>query len=153
MNAKLVKSLFATTLLVLSTSAAMAQTDRITINAPASGRGTSVTIPQDKIEAFCADADGCQIRLSMKNWDGSGRSASRSSLFFYNRITKTWRSEAGDVQGTLGNGATEHPMRAFACIFTDGTLINWANVGDIYNRFSLVSWNEYVADCSITIIN
>jgi hypothetical protein len=153
MRMKLVKSALATTLLALTIPAAMAQTDRITITAPASGRGTGVPIPMDKIIAFCGDADGCQIRLAMKNWDGQGRTASRSSLFFYNPVTKTWRAEAGDVQGTLGNGVTENVMNAWACYFTDGEFINWANVGDIYNRFSLLSWNEFNADCSITIIN
>ena len=31
--------------------------------------GRTKTIPQDTLEALCADPDGCQVRLAMTRWD------------------------------------------------------------------------------------
>ena len=127
--------------------------ERQTITAWASGRGTSVNIPEQTIIDLCGDWDGCTLRMGMYNWDGSGRTASRDSLFYYNASTKTWRASEGDTAGTNGNGVTEHIMNSWACYFTDGWYINWANIGDIDLNFALLSWNQYNATCKLTIID
>ncbi|MBU2713142.1 hypothetical protein [Zooshikella harenae] len=127
--------------------------DRITIFASKSTRGRTVSIPQFRIDELCGDIDGCQLRMAMYNWDGKGRTASRSNLFYYNKTNRAWRAENGDKQGTDFNGKTEHIMQSWSCYFTDGTYRNWKNTGDSAIGFSLLSWNQYNADCRLTIID
>lgn len=127
--------------------------ERTTVTAWASGRGTSVNIPEQTVSDLCGDWDGCSLRMGMYNWDGTYRTASRDSLFYYNSWNKTWRASAGDAAGTNNNGVTEHVMNSWACYFTDGWYINWANIGDIDTGFALLSWNQYNATCKLTIID
>jgi hypothetical protein len=126
---------------------------RKSYEALSSGRGTSVEIPEQIIADLCGDFDGCSLRIGMYNWDNTGRTASRETLFYYNNAAKTWRSSAGDIAGLNGNGATEHPLNAWACYFTDGKYTNWQDNGDLNLNFGLLSWNQYVADCRLTIID
>lgn len=127
--------------------------DRITVFASKSTRGRTVGIPQSKIDEFCGDIDGCQLRMAMYNWDGQGRTASRSNLFFFNKTNRAWRAENGDKQGTDFNGSTQHIMQSWACYFTDGNYSNWKDRSDTSVGFSLLSWNQYNADCRLTIID
>lgn len=127
--------------------------ERQTITAWASGRGTSVSIPEQTIIDLCGDWDGCTLRMGMYNWDGTARTASRDSLFYYNSWAKTWRASEGDAAGTNNNGVTEHIMNSWACYFTDGEYINWFNRGDYDLNFALLSWNQYNATCKLTIID
>jgi len=91
--------------------------------------------------------------MGMYNWDGTARTASRSSLFYYNRYNKNWRAEREDKAGTNNNNVTQHVMQAWACYFTDGEYINWYNRGDYDLNFGLLSWNQYNATCKLTIID
>ena len=127
--------------------------DRTTYTAWKSGRGTSVNIPESKVRELCGDWDGCELRMSMWNWDGRRRDASRHSLFYYDYWTGNWRSSRGDKSGTTNNRTTQHVMNAWACYFTDGRYINWANIGDLNKNFALLSWNQYKATCKLTIID
>ncbi|MBI3186285.1 MAG: hypothetical protein HYZ31_00285 [Gammaproteobacteria bacterium] len=127
--------------------------ERTTVTAWASGRGTSVDIPVTTVSDLCGDWDGCTLRMGMYNWDGTYRTASRESLFYYNTWNSTWRASYADAAGTNNNGVTEHVMNAWACYFTDGWYINWANIGDINPSFALLSWNQYNATCKLTIID
>ena len=137
--------------LTLIASSASAQ-DRVTYSAYT--RGTSVTIPETKVAELCGDIDGCTVRIGMYNWDGKGRTASRSSLFFYNKYTKNWRAERDDAEGTTDNGSTEHIVKAWSCYFTDGYYKNWTNHGDFNRNFAVLSWNQYNARaCRVTLID
>ncbi len=127
--------------------------ERQTYTAWSSGRGTSVNIPEQTIRDLCGDWDGCTLRMGMYNWDGTGRTASRETLFYYNNSTRTWRASSGDTAGTNNNGVTEHIMNAWSCYFTDGEYINWYNRGDYNVNFALLSWNQYNATCKLTIID
>lgn len=127
--------------------------ERQTYTASVSTRGTTVNIPEKTVSDLCGDWDGCELRMGMYNWDGTGRTASREALFYYNIATKTWRSSWGDWAGTNNNSVTEHVMHAWACYFTDGEYINWFNRGDFDLNFGLLSWNQYVATCKLTIID
>ena len=127
--------------------------ERTTVTAWVGGRGTSVNIPEQTVSDLCGDWDGCSLRMGMYNWDGTYRTASRDSLFYYNSWNKTWRASAGDADGANNNGVTEHVMNAWACYFTDGWYINWANIGDIDPGFALLSWSQYNATCKLTIID
>ena len=127
--------------------------ERDTTTAWSSSRGTSVNIPEQTIIDLCGDWDGCTLRMGMYNWDGTARTASRQSLFYYNSWAKTWRAEAGDTAGSNNNGVTEHVMNAWSCYFTDGEYINWFNRGDFNLSFALVSWDQYNATCKLTIVD
>lgn len=152
MNIKFLKFIVGSMLLTLLTSTAYAQS-RVTYTATIAQRGSTVLIPYATVVSLCADGDGCEIRMGMYNWDGTGRTASRSSLFYYNSSTGTWRAEAGDAAGTVGNNLTEHVMNAWSCYLTDGYYSGWTNHGDLNQGFSVLSWNQYVANCSVTIID
>ncbi|MCX4026167.1 hypothetical protein H0A36_22035 [Endozoicomonas sp. SM1973] len=130
------------------------EVDRITVVAPNHLRGSIFPIPQAVIDEFCGDIDGCRMRMAMYNWDGTGRTASRSNLFYYNSTNNAWRAEGGDAQGTDVNGTTQHIMQSWSCYFTDGNYNNWKNLGDSEPGFGLLSWNQYNAEeCRLTIID
>jgi len=116
-------------------------------------RGTTVEIPETTIRDLCGDWDGCTLRIGMYNWDGTLRTASRDSLFYYNTSTKNWRASVGDKAGTNNNHTTQHVMKAWACYFTDGEYNSWTNRGDFDTNFGLLSWNQYNATCKLTIID
>ena len=83
-------------------------------------QGTSVPIPEATVVKLCGDEDGCTIRLAMINWDGTGRTASRQTLFFYNQYNRNWRTSKGDREGTNNNNMTQHVINEWSCFFTDG---------------------------------
>lgn len=124
--------------------------DRVTYVAPFAGRGTGVPIAMADITRLCGDKDGCSVRLAMFNWDGTGRTASREFLFFFNPTTHGWRAST-DSQGFDDSNVVEHVNQAWACYFTDGEYAGW-NGTDLVAGFQLLVWNEYNADCWITII-
>lgn len=127
--------------------------NRITIIAKRETRGNTVTIKPGVIIAYCGDLDGCQLRLGMSNWDGAGRVASRGALFYYNHVNRAWRASLGDASGSDFDGTTQHILTSFACYFTDGEFANWEDKGDREANFGLLSWNQYEADCVLTIID
>jgi hypothetical protein len=127
--------------------------DRATFVAPKTQRGTTTPIPENVVIKFCSGKDGCIIRIGMHNWDDTGRVASRHFLFFYNKETGAWRAESGDTQGTNKNNVTEHVNNSWACYFTDGRYENWQDKGDTDSAFGVLSWNQYNADCYLTIVN
>lgn len=127
--------------------------DRANFSAPKSSRGSTVPVPEATVALLCGDRDGCVLRMGMHDWDNSGRVASRESLLYYNRVNRVWRASAGDPAGTDYNGVTEHIMHAWACYFTDGEYKAWKNSGDGNVGFGLLSWNQFNADCWLTIID
>lgn len=127
--------------------------ERQTVTAWKSTRGYSVNISEQTVSDLCGDWDGCTLRMGMYDWDGTARTASRDSLFYYNASTKTWRASEGDAWGHNGNGVTEHIMNAWACYFTDGAYFSWRDYGDFDVNFALLSWNQYDATCKLTIID
>lgn len=116
-------------------------------------RGTTTSINFFDVSKYCSDDDGCELRLVMSNWDGTRRKASRRALFFLDYYNNNWRSEWGDWEGTVNNGTTQHIMNAWACYFTDGKYSNWVDQGDSNMNFGLLSWSEFDADCTLTIID
>jgi len=126
---------------------------RQSYTASSAGRGTSVPIPEQVIIDLCGDWDGCTLRMGMYNWDGTRRTASREALFYYDTLTRNWRTSYGDASGSNNDNVTQHVMNAWACYFTDGEYISWFNRGDFDTNFALLSWNQYVATCKLTIID
>jgi hypothetical protein len=129
------------------------RTDRVTFTVRKAQRGTSLKVPESQIISFCGDADGCVLRLGMFYWDNTGRVSSRESLFYYNPTNRAWRASLGDSYGTDFDGQIRHVMQVGACYFTDGKYYQWKEKGDAAVDFGLLSWNEYMADCSLTIID
>ncbi len=145
-------SLLATAIVVMSISSVASASDRSTYTAYT--RGTTTTIPESRVYTLCGDIDGCKVRISMYNWDGNRRTASRETTFFYNRSNGNWRDLASDTQGTTGNSGTQHIQQAWSCYFTDGRYYNWVNQGDSNSNFYVLSWNQYNAsNCRVTLID
>jgi hypothetical protein len=146
-------SFFLTLLTYAGSTYAYQANERQIYYAWSSGRGNTVNIPEQTIRDLCGDWDGCNLRMAMHNWDGTRRTASRSSLFYYNRSNKNWRAEREDKAGANNNRTTQHIMKAWACYFTDGLYTGWTNRGDWNLNFGLLSWNQYNASCILTIID
>jgi hypothetical protein len=115
-------------------------------------RGTTTPVPEADVIQYCGDKAGCNIHIGMHNWDNQGRVASRQFLFFYNKDTGVWRTDAGDVQGTNANNITEHVNNSWSCYFTDGLYANFVDQGDPDRQFGVLSWNNLNADCWVTIM-
>ncbi len=126
--------------------------DRQTFFIPVGQRGNTVDVPVSVVSRFCGDFDGCQLRLGMFNWDGTGRVASRSSLLYYNRQNRNWRAEHNDAFGTDGDGQTTHVLYEWGCYFTDG-FYRRQQENDSRPGFGLLSWTNYTASCVLTIID
>ncbi|SMF53928.1 hypothetical protein SAMN02745866_03405 [Alteromonadaceae bacterium Bs31] len=145
-------SVLAVATLAMSFSSISSASDRSTYSAYT--RGTTTTIPESRVIALCGDIDGCKVRISMYNWDGNLRTATRETLMFYNSLNGNWRDLAGDTQGTSGNNGTQHVQQAWSCYFTDGRYYNWVNQGDTNRHFGVLSWNQYNASaCRVTLID
>jgi hypothetical protein len=117
-------------------------------------RGTTTPVPEEDVIRYCGDKAGCNIHIGMHNWDDQGRVASQSFVFFYNRDTGVWRASTnvGDSQGTNANNVTEHVNQSWSCYFTDGLYSNFNNLGDTDRQFGVLSWNQYNADCWVTLM-
>lgn len=127
--------------------------ERVDYFASKSQRGQIIPILESTIVSLCGDFDGCTLRMGMNDWDNTGRTASRSNLFYYNPVNRMWRAEKGDTSGTDYNGVTEHVMKAWSCYLTDGYFENWTHFYDGSVGFGLLSWNQYNANCHLTIID
>jgi hypothetical protein len=123
-----------------------------TFVAPRTGRGTTTRIPEEDVIRYCSDKAGCNVHIGMHNWDDQGRVASRKILFFYNKDSGVWRADLGDIQGTNNNNITEHVNNSWSCYFTDGQYANWVDQGDTTKDFGVLSWNQYNADCWVTLM-
>ncbi len=128
------------------------ETGRQSFFAPKSSRGTTIPIQISVIEELCGDGDGCQVRIGMYDWDGTGRTASREFLFYYNNSLRNWRASLGDPQGQDANNIIEHVNNSWSCYFTDGEYSNWSG-GDTEVQFGLLSWNQFNAACILTLID
>jgi len=129
--------------------------DRVFYEASHLQRGTTTPVKEADVIRLCGDKDGCTIRMGMHNWDNTERVASREFLFFYNPNpnNKTWRSSYGDFAGTNSNSVVEHVAGPiWSCYFTDGEYANHA-AKDTSSDFGLLSWDQYNADCWMTIID
>lgn len=129
--------------------------DRVHYTISKNQRGNSVPIKQEHIVTLCGDMDGCSVRIGMHNWDDTGRVASRGFLLYYNPRSKVWRASRDDYDtaGTDSNNVTEHVNNSWSCYMTDGVYANWQDKSDTSEGFSLLSWNQYNADCWLTIID
>jgi hypothetical protein len=118
-------------------------------------------IPQDVMEDYCGDEDGCEVVIAMRNWTSantSGMVASYKLHFFYDVATLRWRADdySAGTQGRDNNGSGNHVINAWgACYFTDSVYIGGASQGDNEKGMHLLYWTEYLNSnnkrCEITI--
>lgn len=134
-------------------AAQLATQDRAWYFMPRHRRGETYPIPESVVSRLCGDFDGCKVRIGMYNWDGTGRIASRETLFYYNASNKNWRASLGDQAGSNRDNTTQHINKSWSCYFTDGTYSGFRNIGDPDLNFGLLSWNQYNAGCLLTIID
>lgn len=138
--------------LEFKTMAEAATPGRQSFFAPKSSRGSTIPVPTSVVEQLCGDGDGCQVRIGMYDWDGTGRTASREFLFYYNNTLRNWRASLGDTSGQDADNVVQHINNSWSCYFTDGEYSNWAGV-DTQVVFGLLSWNQYNASCVLTLID
>jgi hypothetical protein len=126
--------------------------DRITYRVSRTERGKTIPIPVRDVARLCGDMDGCSVRIGMHNWDDTGRVASREFLLFYNPRNRVWRASLSDTAGTDANNVVEHVNTSWSCYMTDGEYSNFSG-RDGEAGFGLLSWNQYNADCWLTMID
>jgi hypothetical protein len=123
-------------------------------------------IPQNILEGFCGDEDGCTVIVSMKNFSTSetaGYVASQVSRLFYHPSSGQWRMSGGasspNKDGKDGDGTHQgHAMNAFdACFFTESAYIGGANQGDVKKGMHLLYWsvsqNSGQKICQLTLMD
>jgi hypothetical protein len=71
------------------------QSKRVSFSASKAQRGTTVPIPEATIVEYCSGPEGCLVRMGMKDWDGTGRVASRHFLFFLQQGCEDLESRIG----------------------------------------------------------
>lgn len=132
----------------------------------AKDNGTSpdtVPVSMDRLNNLCADEDGCLVTLGMRDYAiaiAPGLMATVGPYRFslasanstdINNPGRYWtaRSQNGEaafgsalnLKNADGNGAIEHILRAWDCIFTDGQYNNGASQGDAPDSgFNLLNW-------------
>jgi hypothetical protein len=129
-------------------------------------------IPQEVLESYCSDEDGCRMTLRMRNWNGdagvvTSRSAVSFSLHFHYGDNvggqSYWRREAVagspnpyvvlGVEGAVdGNAATDHVLRNHNCYFTDGLYTPPATQADTGRGMGLLNYNNDAYDCTCELI-
>ncbi len=103
--------------------------DRFVVEARVADVGSVVRIDQSAITRLCGDLDGCPFTLSMVNFLGDNRVASRSgTLFLYQGGSTTWRLElnGGDVDGYDNSGGVNE-VAAWDCYFGDAETATGTN--------------------------
>ncbi len=124
--------------------------------------GRTKTIPQDILEALCADPDGCQVRLAMTRWDWDSKTESASVFFtfYYSAANGRWRAsatDAGNASGVDGDQKIKHVRDIWStCYFTDGTYNQYKGQGDQEKGMQLLVWNKYKNNnrtCELTLID
>lgn len=112
--------------------------------------GTSIPIPQNIIDSYCGDDDGCKVTLTMSNWQSPiVESAMVSFNFSYHIPTRRWRATLSSTdpsqfrEGIDNNGSVEHVYILFNNIFfTDGAYTNLVS-NDAGSGFSLLKWTTF----------
>lgn len=128
------------------------QIGSITYDTPEDNKGNTLEIPESVIIDYCADEDGCQMRLSMYDWGASTAPTSRSFLFYYNQENKRWRAST-DTESLNNDLTTAHVYAVWSCYFTDGEYNAYTDLGDNDLNFGLLTWNTYPGGCRLTIFD
>lgn len=111
---------------------------------------TTIEIPLYLITELCGDDDGCQVVLTMSNWQAPPVGSAPSSLtfrFFYNPSTSVWRVNDGTVYaGTDGNSNVQTiGILSNNIYFTDGVFTGTTTGSDTSPGFGLMKWTTFPA--------
>ncbi len=127
--------------------------------------GSTVAIPSDVIDDLCGDPDGCAFRIGMTRWSAEERTgaANDGGRLYLDPTNGHWRSDVGDVNGTDGDGITQHVLNAGStagtwdtCYLTDGAYAGYVGMGDPASGFGLLMWDGYdhpTRTCELTILD
>ncbi|MBW2990013.1 hypothetical protein KY358_06890 [Candidatus Woesearchaeota archaeon] len=93
----------------------------------------TVPLDMDILKELCADEDGCQFTIGMRDWtnDKPGLTALRGPYrLFMSKTSNWWRTDLDiqdvnvgshySMEGADGNGVVNHVFGTWGCYFTDG---------------------------------
>lgn len=104
------------------------------------------TVPLDMgiVYELCADEDGCEVTLGMRDWASStqpGNVAARGPYRFYlSTSLDWWRLSNTDASGQDANSSVNHIIQAWDCHFTDGEYSAGTGSDSSYG-LGLLNWN------------
>jgi hypothetical protein len=112
---------------------------------------TTIEIPLYLITELCGDDDGCNVILTMSNWQTPPLGSAASSItfrFFYNASTNVWRVNDGTVYaGTDGNSSPQNIGNLSNNIyFTDGFYAGTTTGNDTAVGFGFLKWNTFTSN-------
>jgi hypothetical protein len=135
---------------------------RYVIDAPPSVVGRVIPIDVAIMDQLCRDDDGCELIVSMVNWDLAGQPgnvATRTTRLFLSQTSNWWRLADNDVTG-LDNNNGLHEWAPWDCYFTDaetaGAAVNART--DSGRGFGILnaaggSYSDATTTCRVTLID
>lgn len=103
------------------------EVQRLVVDATPARNGLAVPIDYNVLASMCRDDDGCQMTVSLVNWDGQGNVATRVRHFYMSQTNNSWRVD-NDIWGVDGNGAMTD-FNHWDCYFGDFDTATDANNG------------------------
>ena len=118
-------------------------------------------VPQEIIDEYCGDEDGCRMVLGMRHYSSSSHEAHVASTtfrFFYETSSGKWRREYPGGSGIDGQNGLQHVKTLYgACYFTDTVYIDGNQQGDNEKGMHLLYWVGYINNgqkkCELTIMD
>lgn len=128
--------------------------------------GVTTPIDPGALANICGDADGCEVRMAMRNYDTiDSAPAPLVTWLFCDATCTNWRTSLQLLGGTpasaqrMGrdkNDEIQHILhqKYWSCYFTDGQYLSVDSSNDAERGFGLLTWVEYAgSDCVLTIID
>jgi len=118
-------------------------------------------VPQEIIDEYCGDEDGCRMVMSMRHYSSASHEAHIASTtfrFFYETNSGKWRREYPGASGIDGQNGLQHVKTLYgACYFTDTVYIDGKQQGDNEKGMHLLYWVGYINNglkkCELTIMD
>jgi hypothetical protein len=121
--------------------------------------GRVIPLDSTLVDALCRDIDGCNVTVSMINWDASGQPgnvASRQERLFISATSRWWRFANNDVAGF--DGTTVQEWQPWDCYFGDAETYTGTTNGraDATAGFGLLNvaggtYSDATVTCRVTI--
>jgi hypothetical protein len=133
--------------------------ERYVVEATAASVGQVVPLDHALVQSLCRDKDGCEVTVSMINWDGAGQSASRTERLFLSETGGGWRFANIDVFGVdAASGSQDHAV--FDCYLSDAETYTGVPNGraDAGAGFGLLNtagggYSDITTTCRVVIID
>ena len=117
---------------------------------------TSVDIPDSDLVRLCADEDGCDVRLGMRNQDANQDGSDLLTVGFpyhfslgkTNNGQRLWRSVGFDdkglpivLTGVDGGNGSQNVISTGDCRFSDGFMLGGVDRQDTEPAFTVLNWH------------